>query len=83
VQAAADVHETLFRKLTLAPAGLGVVWSCQVLPFQRSANVASMPVVPTCCPTAMHPVDPEHEIDHNSPLGIWGAGTDCVAQLAA
>jgi hypothetical protein len=54
-----------------------------VLPFQRSANVTSIPMLPTCCPTAMHPADPEHEIDESSPLGICGAGTGCAAQLAA
>jgi hypothetical protein len=39
VHTVADEHDTLPRLLDVAPAGLGVVWSDQRFPFQRSANM--------------------------------------------
>ena len=40
MQAEGDVQDTASRKLCTAPAGLGVGWMVQVVPFQRSARVA-------------------------------------------
>ncbi len=39
VQAVADVQDTPLRELLVAPAGLGVVWMVQVVPFHTSTNV--------------------------------------------
>ena len=39
VQAVADAQETWLSTLVVAPAGLGVAWTDQLLPFQRSARV--------------------------------------------
>jgi hypothetical protein len=41
VHAEGDVHDTLFRKPP--PAGLGVGWISQLVPFHRSAKVTSVP----------------------------------------
>ena len=38
-----EVHDTAFRKLNCAPGGLGVAWMRQVVPFQCSAKVTSVP----------------------------------------
>ena|SRR5215467_11084316 len=38
VQAFAEVHDTLRRKLSSAPAGLGTSWMLQLVPFQASAK---------------------------------------------
>ena len=43
MHAETDVHDTAFRKLNCAPAGLGVAWIAQVVPFQCSATVTSVP----------------------------------------
>src|SRR5262249_54640312 len=43
VQAEADLHDTASRKLPCAPAGLGVAWTRQRVPFHRSAKVTSVP----------------------------------------
>jgi len=47
VQAVEDVHDTPFRALRLAPVGLGVVSTDQLVPFHASANVTSVPVLLT------------------------------------
>jgi hypothetical protein len=38
-QVVAEVHDTPLSWLDAAPAGLGVVWIDQLVPFQRSAKV--------------------------------------------
>src|SRR5215468_3674740 len=53
-------HDTLIRKLWTAPAGLGVDWTVQVVPFQRSASVFSEPPLATS-PTAVHTFAPLHD----------------------
>jgi hypothetical protein len=45
VHAVTDEHDTLPRLLDFAPAGLGVVWIVQRVPFQPSANVRPVPVL--------------------------------------
>ena len=42
VQALADVHDTPLKLLKAAPAGLGVDWIDQRVPFQRSASVSPL-----------------------------------------
>src|SRR5215469_7715571 len=49
MQADADVHATVFRKVNCAPAGLGVGWMLQVWPFHRSARLPALEF-----PTAVH-----------------------------
>src|SRR5215469_16493465 len=44
VQAAVDVQGTPSRKLRVAPGGLGVCWTVQLLPSQCSARVCSTPL---------------------------------------
>ena len=39
VQALADTHDTPYKRLPSAPAGLGVLWIVQLLPLQRSTNL--------------------------------------------
>ena len=39
VQAVDAVQDTPSKKLPWAPAGFGVDWTAQVVPFQRSASV--------------------------------------------
>ena len=43
MQAVADVHDTPLRTLRPAPAGLGVAWTDQLVPSQRSASVSLLP----------------------------------------
>ena len=45
VQVPSAVQDTPDSRLRVAPAGLGVVWIVQLLPFQRSARVTSVPVL--------------------------------------
>jgi len=42
VQAVDEVHDTLFRKANWAPAGVGVGWMFQVVPFHPSARVPAL-----------------------------------------
>jgi hypothetical protein len=44
VQALADVHDTPKNLVIMEPAGLGVVSTLQLLPFQASANVREVPL---------------------------------------
>src|SRR3989442_1590459 len=54
VHALAEVHETSLSKLSVDPAGLGVAWITQEVPFQRSAKVSPVPELSTFSPTAVH-----------------------------
>src|SRR5690349_8864578 len=47
MQAEGDVQDTASRKLCTAPAGLGVDWMVQVVPFHRSARTRPLAVPPT------------------------------------
>ena len=54
-----DTQDAAFRLLAAAPGGLGVCWTCQVLPFHRSASVAGDWLLPPFrmeYPTAVQPV---------------------------
>src|ERR1700722_14739117 len=60
VQALADVHDTPYRKVNDAPAGLGVCWIDHLVPFQRSASVTV--VVPLEeSPTAVQALADAHD----------------------
>src|SRR5205085_1258889 len=62
VQALLDVHDTPpLRTLAVAPAGLGVLWIVQLLPFQTSASVTGMPPSSVSYPTAVHAVLAVHD----------------------
>ena len=60
----ADVQETPVSQLNPAPAGFGVGSIAQVLPFQCSANVTSVPLPFTYSPTAKQ----ETTDGHDTPL---------------
>ena len=45
MQALADVHDTPPSTLRVAPAGFGVGWITQLVPFQRSAKVTVVPAL--------------------------------------
>jgi hypothetical protein len=47
MQAEGDVQDTASRKACTDPAGLGVGWMVQVVPFHRSARVLPLAVPPT------------------------------------
>src|SRR6516225_7890528 len=49
MQAEADAQATVFRKVNCAPAGLGVGWMLQLVPFHRSARFPASEF-----PTAVH-----------------------------
>jgi hypothetical protein len=42
VHADDEVHATVFRKADWAPAGVGVGWRFQLVPFHRSARVPAL-----------------------------------------
>lgn len=52
----------------MAPAGLGVAWMLQAVPFQPSANVTVAPELFWYEPTAVHADGPLHESDDNLPF---------------
>jgi hypothetical protein len=43
VQAAAAEQDTARNSLPVDPAGLGVAWMCQLVPFHASASSAVLP----------------------------------------
>jgi hypothetical protein len=49
MQVDADAQATVFREVNCAPAGLGVGWMLQVVPFHRSARFPALEF-----PTAVH-----------------------------
>jgi hypothetical protein len=83
VQAVLDVHDTPSSSLLVAPVGLGVVWSDQLVPFQRSANVRCVPALLMKYPTAVHAAVDVHDTALSrllvAPVGL---GVGWIAQLA-
>jgi hypothetical protein len=69
VQLSAAGQATADRLLDGDPAGLGVGWICQLLPFHRSASVSCAPDPTTNCPTAVH-AEPD---GHDTPLKALAA----------
>lgn len=68
VQLVAVVHETAESALVVAPAGFGVVWIDQAVPFHASARVTSTPEPLTYSPTAMQAVAAVHETPESALL---------------
>jgi hypothetical protein len=62
MQAVAEVHDTPLRSaLSVTPMGLGVAWTDQVVPSQRSAMVPSPPEPTLTGPTAVQAVGEVHD----------------------
>jgi hypothetical protein len=81
VHAVAELHDTAYRKLEMAPDGLGVVCTVQEVPFHTSANVMSAPELFWYDPTAVQAVAEVHDTA-SSPLPVapGGLGVVCTAQ---
>jgi hypothetical protein len=75
VHAVADVHDTPFSWLRAAPAGAGVFWIDQLVPFQRSTRVTWMPVWLVSYPTAVHAL----AVVHDAPFSWLSAAPPGVA----
>jgi hypothetical protein len=73
VQASAATQDTAVRALLTDPAGLGVVWMVQEVPFHASANGA-WPVEFRYEPTAVHTSTDTHDTPArtawNDPAGV-------------
>src|SRR6266566_7753804 len=82
VHSVVDGQATPERRLALAPAGLGLDWIAQLLPFQRSARVRPTPALFVEYPTAVHRVVEGQATPRSrllvAPLGL---GVDWTAQL--
>ena len=79
-----DAHDTPSRLLLVAPAGFGVRWIDQLVPFHRSASVAAAPVRLVENPTAVQELSDAHD----TPSGLLdmppaGFGVCCTAQPKA
>jgi hypothetical protein len=61
VQAVAELHDTPYKALSMAPSGLGAVCTVQEVPFHTSANVSKKPELPEKDPTAVQAVAELHE----------------------
>src|SRR5579863_8054295 len=72
VHAFTDAHETLVRKLCTAPAGFGVDWTAQLVPFHRRASETSVDPLPTASPTAVHAFAPLQETPDRALLAALG-----------
>src|SRR6516225_8440570 len=70
VQTVRAGQATLARVTFWAPAGLGVAWTCHVVPFHRSASVLTM----VRFPTAVHAEAEVQATPLNPALGPAGAG---------
>jgi hypothetical protein len=57
----------------VAPAGLGVAWMRQLVPFHRSASGVLLPRESVCAPTAVQARAEVQETAKN-PLSGWPAG---------
>jgi hypothetical protein len=82
VQLSAAGHATAARMLAGDPGGLGVGWTCQLLPFHRSASVRCAPDPAKNSPTAVH-AEPD---GHDTPLRALvaapaGFGVDWTVHL--
>src|SRR6516162_284015 len=76
MQADGDVQDTPFRKLCTAPAGLGMGWMVQVVPFHRSARVLPLAVPPT----AVQAEREAHDTLFSAPPPA-GLGVDWIRQV--
>ncbi len=82
VQAVLERQDTPLRLAVVAPAGLGVLWIVQLVPFHRSASIAVVPEVFVQLPTAVQAVVEKHDTPPTllavAPVGLLGAWTDHV-----
>jgi len=76
MQAEGDVQDTASRKACTAPAGLGVGWMVQVVPFHRSARTRPLAVPPT----AVQAVREVHDTLFSAPPPA-GVGVGWIRQL--
>jgi len=76
VHADDEVHDTLFRKANWAPAGVGVGWMLQLVPFHPSARVPAFDA-----PTAVQPEDVGQATLARKPPPCAGLGVGWMLQL--
>jgi hypothetical protein len=72
MHAVADVHETPVRKLFGTPAGAGIVWTLQLVPFHRSAMTCAALLLPT----AVHADGEVQETAFKNDPGLPEVGVD-------
>ena len=77
MQAEADVQATVFRKVNCAPAGLGVGWMLQLVPFHRSARLPALEF-----PAAVHADADVQATPFSSPPPLAGLGVAWMVHLA-
>jgi len=75
VHADDEVHDTLFRKANWAPAGVGVGWMLQLVPFHPSARVPAFDA-----PTAVQPEDVGQATLARKPPPCAGLGVGWMLQ---
>src|SRR5215469_6984035 len=75
MQADADAQATVFRKVNWAPAGLGVGWMLQPVPFHRSARLPALEF-----PTAVHTDADAQATPFSSPPPPGGLGVAWMVQ---
>jgi hypothetical protein len=71
-----EAHDTLFRKANWAPAGVGVGWMLQLVPFHPSARVPAFET-----PTAVQPEDVGQATLVRKPPPCAGLGVGWMLQL--
>lgn len=69
-----EVHDTAFSELVGESAGMGVIWTLQVLPVHASASGLILPYLSVYDPTAMQLVDEAQDIPFSSAV-FTPAGT--------
>jgi hypothetical protein len=77
MHAVADVHETPVRKLFGTPAGAGIVWTLQLVPFHRSAMTCAALLLPT----AVHADGEVQETAFKNDPGLPEVGVGSMLQL--
>ena len=84
VQDLGDAHDTPSRLLLVAPAGFGVRWIDQLLPFHRSASVTSPPARLVENPTAVQELGDGHDTPSSLlDMPPAGFGVRCTPQPEA
>src|SRR5215472_7262944 len=76
MQADADAQATVLRKVNCAPAGLGVDWMLQLVPFHRSARFPALEF-----PTAAHADGDVQATPLRNPPPCGGLGVAWVRQV--
>ncbi len=66
MQAVAALHDIPANPEPIDPAGLGVAWTAQLVPFQRSASGTLVPVLLRLLPPAVQAVAELHDTSRNS-----------------